>query len=82
MEKPFSSISNQECTTASHGVGTRIWQLLQQGRTIARLCVIMVEEYDVDRMLCVRTSRGSWAELRTSIGGPETNTGAGAGLNP
>ena len=30
-------------------VGTRVWQLLQQGRTIAEVCEVMVEEYDVER---------------------------------
>lgn len=28
-------------------VGTRIWQLLMQGRTIADICVTMFDEYDV-----------------------------------
>jgi hypothetical protein len=31
------------------GVGTRVWQLLQQGRTIAEVCDVMVEEYDVEQ---------------------------------
>jgi hypothetical protein len=28
-------------------VGTRVWQLLTQGRTIASVCDRMIEEYDV-----------------------------------
>ena len=28
-------------------VGTRVWQLLTQGRTIAGVCDTMIEEYDV-----------------------------------
>jgi coenzyme PQQ synthesis protein D (PqqD) len=28
-------------------VGTRVWQLITQGRTIANVCDTMVEEYDV-----------------------------------
>ena len=28
-------------------VGTRVWQLLQQGKTIDGVCEVMVEEYDV-----------------------------------
>lgn len=28
-------------------VGTRVWQLLQQGKTVADVCDVMVEEYDV-----------------------------------
>lgn len=28
-------------------VGTRIWQLLQQGKTIDGVCDVMLEEYDV-----------------------------------
>lgn len=28
-------------------VGTRVWQLLQQGKTIASVCDVMIEEYDV-----------------------------------
>jgi coenzyme PQQ synthesis protein D (PqqD) len=28
-------------------VGTRVWQLLTQGRTIASVCDTMIEEYDV-----------------------------------
>jgi hypothetical protein len=31
------------------GVGTRVWQLLQQDRTIADVCDVMVEEYDVEQ---------------------------------
>jgi len=29
------------------GVGTRVWQLLTQGRTIASVCETMIEEYEV-----------------------------------
>jgi PqqD family protein of HPr-rel-A system len=29
-------------------VATRIWQLLQEGRTIADVCAAMAEEYDVE----------------------------------
>jgi hypothetical protein len=29
-------------------VATRIWQLLQQGRTIAGVCETMLEEFDVE----------------------------------
>ena len=28
-------------------VGTRVWQLITQGRTIASVCDTMIEEYDV-----------------------------------
>jgi hypothetical protein len=28
-------------------VGTRVWQLLQQGKTIDGVCEVMLEEYDV-----------------------------------
>ena len=28
-------------------VGTRVWQLLTQGRTIASVCETMIEEYEV-----------------------------------
>ena len=28
-------------------VGTRVWQLLQQGKTIDGVCDVMLEEYDV-----------------------------------
>jgi hypothetical protein len=28
-------------------VGTRVWQLLMQGRTIASVCETMIDEYDV-----------------------------------
>ena len=28
-------------------VGTRIWQLLMEGRTIADICSTMIDEYDV-----------------------------------
>jgi hypothetical protein len=28
-------------------VGTRVWQLIMQGRTIASVCDTMIEEYDV-----------------------------------
>jgi hypothetical protein len=28
-------------------VGTRVWQLLMEGRTIAGICETMVDEYDV-----------------------------------
>ena len=28
-------------------VGTRVWQLIMQGRTIANVCDTMLEEYDV-----------------------------------
>jgi hypothetical protein len=28
-------------------VGTRVWQLLQQDKTIADVCDVMVEEFDV-----------------------------------
>lgn len=28
-------------------VGTRVWQLLQQGKTIDGVCEVMIEEYDV-----------------------------------
>jgi hypothetical protein len=29
------------------GIGTRVWQLLLEGRTIADVCAVMLEEYDV-----------------------------------
>jgi hypothetical protein len=28
-------------------IGTRVWQLLMQGRTIASVCETMIDEYDV-----------------------------------
>ena len=30
-------------------VGTRVWQLLMQGRTIDAICETMIDEYDVAR---------------------------------
>jgi hypothetical protein len=27
-------------------VGTRVWQLLQQDKTLADVCLVMVDEYD------------------------------------
>jgi trimethylamine:corrinoid methyltransferase-like protein len=30
-------------------VGTRIWQLLAEGKTLAQVCDTMIEEYEVSR---------------------------------
>ena len=30
-------------------VGTRVWQLLREGRTLEQACDVMVEEFDVSR---------------------------------
>ena len=30
-------------------VGTRVWQLLQDGRSVGEVCDVLVEEYEVER---------------------------------
>jgi hypothetical protein len=35
-------------------VGTRAWQLLAEHRTLARVCDVMVDEYDVEREVLER----------------------------
>ena len=43
------------------GVGTRIWELLEEPRSVEDLCAVLVSEFDVDLEQCR-------AELTTFIG--------------
>ena len=45
-------------------VATRIWQLLQQGRTIANVCEAMLEEYDVEQNVVQQDVARLVGELR------------------
>lgn len=45
-------------------VGTRVWQLLQQGATIADVCAVLVEEFDVEHDVVREDVSRLVAELR------------------
>ena len=44
-------------------VGTRIWALLGEGRTLADICAVMVEEFDVSRDVIERDLQRLTEEL-------------------
>lgn len=46
-----------------NGVGTRIWQLLEQPRTLDEIVDVIVSEFDVDRQRCDEDVRSLLAEL-------------------
>ena len=45
-------------------VGARVWQLVQEPRTLAELCDAIVSDYDVDRSRCERDVTRLVSELR------------------
>lgn len=45
------------------GVGARIWELIQQPRTVADLCDTLVQEYEVSVEECERDLRGLFEDL-------------------
>ena len=45
------------------GVGARIWELVQQPRTVGEIRDVLMEEYDVDSELCEREVRSFLTEL-------------------
>ena len=45
-------------------IGTRVWQLLVQGRTVAGVCEAMLEEYDVSQEILQGDVARLVAELR------------------
>lgn len=45
------------------GIGTRVWELLQEPRTVAELQAAIAREYDVDRRRCRRDLDAFLAEL-------------------
>ena len=47
-----------------NGVGTRIWELLAEPRSIANLCEQLTSEYDVDADQCLREVLDLVEELR------------------
>jgi hypothetical protein len=47
-----------------NGVGTRIWELLAEPRSIASLCEQLAGEYDVDADQCLREVLDLVQELR------------------
>jgi len=44
-------------------VGARIWQLIEGGKSLAQVCDVMVEEYDVTREVLERDALTLTAEL-------------------
>lgn len=46
-------------------VGTRIWQLLREGKDLVEVCSIMVDEFDVSRNECERDIANFLEELST-----------------
>lgn len=44
-------------------VGTRVWQLLQQGKTITETCEALSKEYDIDRATLVSDAHDLASEL-------------------
>ena len=62
---------------AYDAVGSRIWELIAEPRTVAQLCQTLIEQYDIDRARCERevlaflealSARGL---LRGDLGGEE-----------
>ena len=47
------------------GVGTRAWELLEQPTTVAQLCVVVCQEFDVDEARCRADMLGFVNELLT-----------------
>ena len=45
------------------GVGARIWELIQQPRTVGAIRDALMEEYDVETDVCERELRSFLAEL-------------------
>ena len=45
-------------------VGARVWQLVQQPRTLTELCDAVVADFDVDRPTCERDVARLVAQLR------------------
>ena len=48
-----------------NAVGTRIWELLEQPRSIDNLCAALTEEFDVDTSDCLRDVLDLAEDLRT-----------------
>ncbi len=48
------------------GVGARIWNLIQQPKTLAEICATIAGQYDVDAIQCETEIRGLLADLATA----------------
>lgn len=58
------SIENGACY-GLNSIGSRIWQLVEQPRTIDNLCAQLVEEFEVDAETCRTEVLALLADLRT-----------------
>ena len=54
------------CYYGLDGVGARIWELIQEPRTVASLVTAIVGEYQVDREVCERDVLDLVSALRDS----------------
>ena len=45
-------------------IGSRVWQLVEQPRSVYELCDVLVEEYDVERAQCERDVIALLNEMR------------------
>ena len=45
--------------------GRRIWELIEQPKTVAQICDILIEEFDVDRETCQKDVLQYLKALRT-----------------
>ena len=60
-DEPFTAVVDGEIVMFSPGqgayfgldaVGTRVWELLEEPRTIDDVCTILIEEFEVDAKTC------------------------------
>ena len=50
---------------ALNTIGTRIWELIDEARTIEEICALLLEEFDVDPDLCKTDVEEYLEEMRS-----------------